>query len=48
MTRIYKGLQEVTGDDRGLQGVTGGFLEATMGGRELKGVRVCYKGFQGV
>ena len=31
---------------RGLQGVTGGFLEVTRGGREFKGVRGGYKRFQ--
>ena len=38
----------VTRGDRGLQGVTGGFLEVTRGSRELKGVTVGYKEFQGV
>ena len=39
-------LQGETGGDKGLQGVTGGSLEVTRGGRELKRVTGGYKGFQ--
>ena len=55
VTRCYKGLQEVTGGDEGLQGVRKfymwlqrGLQEVTGGYRWLQMVTSCYRGLQGV
>ena len=53
MTKGYRGLERVTGGNRGLQGkrlqgVIGGYRGVTGGYRGLQGVTRGYRGLQGV
>ena len=40
----YRGLKEVTGGKKGLQGITGGYKTGYSGLQRVKGVSGCYRG----